>query len=73
MFFLTFSNVNMLFAEQKLTWSSYTLTEALSIIKQVQIICHKELVVAPLDLSKKTFVVYIVSLSLSLKFSIYLT
>ena len=41
--FLTFSNVNVQFAEKKLTWRTYITEEALSTIRQIQIIDEKKI------------------------------
>lgn len=70
-FCLTFSNANIQFNKYKLTWRSYTTTKALLIIKQVEIIDKKTFAKAILDKNIKTFVIYVISLNLSLIF-IYL-
>lgn len=59
MLFLFFSNVDMKFAEKKLTWRMYSVNEALLTIKQVQFIDCKEFTIATLDLSKDVFVIYV--------------
>ena len=58
MFFLKISNADVSFDEKTLTWKSYTINEALSITKQVQIINPKEFVIIALDVNSKMFVVH---------------
>lgn len=41
MFFLTFSNINVLFIKQELTWRFYTTTKLLPITKQIELIPRK--------------------------------
>lgn len=71
MSFPTFSNADMLFLKQKLIWKSYLLAKTLLKTKQMQIIDQKEFAIAALNLGKKVFVIYIASLGLILKMSIY--
>ena len=64
--FLTLSNVNIQFAEKKLTWRSYITTEALPTTKRVEIIDKKEFAGVALDENVEAFVVHVTSLSLKL-------
>lgn len=73
MFFLTFSNASMQFVKRKLIWRLYILNKTLLTTKRVQIIDQKEFAAAILDPSKKSFIVYIVFLSLGSKISIHPT
>ena len=57
--FLKISNADVLFGEKILMWRTYTINKALFIIKQVQIVNPKELVIAALDIDNKTFVMHI--------------
>ena len=50
MAFLTFSKVEINFAEKELTWKTYTAAKALLIIKKVPIINSKEFTKAVLNL-----------------------
>lgn len=61
-FFLTFSNAKILFAEQKLIQRFYSIAEALLITKQVKIINKKEFTKIALDTELETFVMYIAAL-----------
>lgn len=63
MFFLIFSNANVVFKDQELIKKFYTLIKALLITKQIQIINQKKFVVIALDLGKKVFIKYVVYLS----------
>ena len=49
MFFLTFSNVDILFAEMELTWRSYIAAKVLSTTKWVELIDKKEFAKAAFD------------------------
>lgn len=60
--FLTFSNADVLFVEQELNWRLYSLAEALSTTKRVQIIGKKKFTVVAFDSGKKTFVVHMAHL-----------
>lgn len=71
-FFLIFSNANVQFAEQQLTWRIYTPAEIILITKKIEIINQKEFAIAILDLKEEVFIVYITSLSLMSKMLIYL-
>ena len=62
--FLTLSNVDIQFAEKKLTWKTYTTKEALPITCLVEIINQKEFAKAALDDNIDAFVVYVSSLEL---------
>lgn len=59
--FLTFSNVGIQFAEEKLTWRSYTTTEAFSTNQKVELINKKEFAKTALDETVEAFVVYMAS------------
>ena len=63
MLFLILSNVNILFIEKKLTWRSYTTTKNLSTTKQVKFINKKEFTKVVLDKNFKTFIVYVIFLT----------
>ncbi len=58
--FLSLSNANVEFAElEKLTWRTYTATEALSITSGVELIDKREFARAALDKNSEIFVVHI--------------
>lgn len=59
MFFLIFSNADMLFIEQKLIWRSYIPVEALSRTQWVRIIDQNKFSTVALNLTKEAFVVYV--------------
>ena len=59
MLFLTFLDIDIRFAEKKLTWRSYTTQETLPTTRSVELIDKKEFVVATMDKNSETFVVYI--------------
>lgn len=65
MFFLTFSNVNIWFAEQKLVWRAYNATKALPMTQKVGIIDKKKFAAATLKKKDKTFVVHIVAFNIN--------
>ena len=67
--FLTISNANIQFTQQKLTWRSYTIAKALPTTKQIEIIDRKKFAKAALDEYIEAFVVYVTSL---LTMAIYL-
>lgn len=69
--FLTFNNVNGLFAKQKFTQKLYIPAKILLISKPIQIINQKEFITVVLDPGKEAFIVYIVSFSLSSKIQIH--
>ena len=56
--FLKFSNADVSFGEETLTWKFFITNEALSTTEQVQIIDPKEFVIVALDADSKTFVVH---------------
>ena len=60
--FLTFSNADVQYAEKKLIWRIYTIKEALSTIRQIEIINRKKFAKAALDENVEAFVVHISSL-----------
>ena len=60
--FLILSNLDIHFAEKKLTWRFYTATEALPITKQVELINKKEFAKALLGEESKTFVLHVAAL-----------
>ena len=62
--FLTFNNTDIKFAQKKLTWRSYTATEALPTTKRVEIIDKKKFAKAALDEHVEAFVVHLTSLSI---------
>lgn len=72
MFFLTLSNIDMLFAEKKHIWRLYLPVEALPTTKRVYIISYKKFTIVALDPTKKTFVIHIAFLFLSSKITIHL-
>lgn len=59
MFFLFFSNANFQFNTRELTFKSYTSAEALSTIKQIELIDKYEFARAILNKNSKTFVVHV--------------
>ena len=59
MFFLKFSNTDILFNEEILIQKTYITNKALSIFKYVQIIDKKDFVIAVLDANSKMFIVYV--------------
>lgn len=71
MFFLIFSNVDILFAKKQLIWRSYRFVKMLIITKHIEIISLKEFTTVVPDLGKKNFVIYIAYLRLSLVILIY--
>lgn len=66
MLFLTLNNVDIQFAQTKITWRSYTAIKALSTIKQVKLIDKKKFAKVALNEIIKAFMIYMTSLSLSL-------
>ena len=62
MFFLTFSNVDVQFAEKELIWRTYTTKEALPTIRWVEIINWNEFAKTALDKNVEAFVVHVSSL-----------
>ena len=59
MFFLKISNADIAFGERTFTWKSYTINEALSTTKRVQLVDPKEFIIAALDVDSETFVMHI--------------
>lgn len=57
-FFLKFSNTNILFREKKLIWRFYIINKALSIIKQIQIINKIDFIMVELDTNNEIFIIY---------------
>ena len=72
MSFLIFSNVDVQFTQEELTWRSYTIAKALPTTKRVELINKKKFAKAALDENSKTFVVYMASLNLAPAPRIYL-
>ena len=58
MFFLKISNADMLFGKKILIWKFYTINQALSTTKQVQIVDLRKFVITALDADNKTFIVH---------------
>ena len=58
MFFFTLSDVDIRFAEKKLTWRTYTTVEALPTTRRVELINKKEFAAAAIDENSETFVVH---------------
>ena len=63
--FLNFNNADVKFVEKELIWRFYTITEALSTTKRVELINKNEFAKAALDEISETFVVHVVSLNLT--------
>ena len=59
MFFLKFSNTNMLFNKKTFMWKSYIISKVLLINKQIYIVYPKESIIAVLNIKSKTFVLHI--------------
>ena len=68
--FLTFNNVDIQFAEKKLTWRIYTTKKALSTTCRVELIHQKKFAKAALDENIEAFMMYVSSLGL--RITIYL-
>lgn len=66
MFFLIFSNADILFFEGKLAWRPYTITKALLITKRVQFINKNEFATVTLDKESNIFIVHIAFLEVLL-------
>ena len=62
MSFLTLNNAEIQFAEQELTWRSYTAAEALPTTKRIELINKKEFAKVALDTDSETFVMHVVAL-----------
>ena len=63
MLFLTFSKADIQFAERKLVWRTYTVAEALSTTRRVEIIDKREFAVSVLNTDNETFVVHVAALA----------
>lgn len=61
--FFTLSNANIWFAEEKLTWKTSIIANALSTIKKVQIIDHKKFAKAVLNPNKAAFVLHVATVT----------
>lgn len=66
MLFLIFSNVDIEFAEKKLSEKSYITAKALPTIKQVEFIDMKKFAKMILDKDSKIFIIYIAALEVVL-------
>ena len=64
--FLALSKVEINFAEQELTWKTYSLNEAFSTTKRVQLIDCREFVAAALILVEEVFVVHMAYLGIKI-------
>ena len=64
-FFLTLSNANILFVEQKIIQRFYTTVKALQTTKQIKIRNKKKFTKTILNKNMEAFVIYVISLSLS--------
>ena len=67
-FFLTFNNVDIQFAEKKLIWRTYITKKALPATRLVKFIDKKEFAITMLDKNIETFVIYISSLGSRITF-----
>lgn len=65
MFFLRFSNANILFSKQELILRFYIIAKALSNTKQVKIIDRKKFAKLALNKNVEVFILYMTSLSLN--------
>ena len=65
MLFLTFSNVDIQFAQEEFTWRPYILAKALPTTKRVKLINKKEFAKVALDENSEIFVVNVASLNLA--------
>ena len=72
MFFLTFSRVDVWFAEWEFVWRTYIATKALPTTRGVKIINKKEFAVVILNVNNKIFVVYVAALVEPISILIYL-
>ena len=71
MFFLTFSNTDIRFAEQELVWKTYSAAKALPTTRKVEIIGKKQYAAAVINKKDKTFKIHMAALSV-VDSSIYL-
>lgn len=69
--FLNFKMANIQFIEQKLIWSTYKTTMALSKRRQVNIINKRKFVKAAINVNNKIFIIYITALANSVIMLIY--
>ena len=71
---LFFDNVDIKFAElKKLTWKTYTINEALSIISWVKLIDKRKFAKVALDKNSEIFLVYVANLKRPITMSFYLS
>ena len=64
--FLTFSNIDVQFAEKELTWRTYTTKKALPTTCRIELINWKEFAKTALDKNIEAFVVHVSSLGLKI-------
>ena len=69
--FFTLNKVDIRFAERKLVWRTYTVTEALPTTRRVETIDKKKFTAAILNVDNETFVVHIAALAKSTIMPIY--
>lgn len=62
MFYLAFSNTDIQFKVEKLTWRFFTTAKTLSTVRQMELINKHKFVNAALNENSKTFVIYIAAL-----------
>ncbi len=72
MLFLAFSNADIQFGTEKLTWRSYTAVKALPSTSWVELIDKKEFARAVVDRNSETFVVYVTTLEIPTAMPIHL-
>ncbi len=65
MLFLVFSNTDIQFSIEELTWRIYTIAEALPTISRVELIDKREFAKTILNENLKTFVVHISALDIT--------
>ena len=73
MSFVTFSNVDIQFAEKKLMWRIYTTAKALSTIQRKEFIKKEKFAKKALDKNIEAFRIHVSSLSLKSRMTIYPT
>ena len=71
MSFLILSNVDVQLNKRELTWMFYTTAKALCTTQRVELINKEKFAKAALNENIKAFIIYINSLSLKLKMTIY--
>ena len=59
MLFLKISNANVSFGKKTFMWKSYITHKVLPTTKQGQIIYPKEFIIMALNISSKTFIIYV--------------